>query len=129
MRTLRCALVLAALLLPACNTEITLSEGRNPGYVEVRPVNAAGDCVMGLTVEFTVPNGTIYRGLNAYDCYFATSGPPGTWTLTFSAPEGYDLAPTQENPVRVEVRGHDRTVVPVRLRAAVTGEISTPADR
>ena len=115
MRTLACflVLVLAALPLAGCSTEITLSEGRRTGYVNVRPVDAAGDCVMGLSTEFLGPDGSIARGTNAFNCDFTTSGRPGVWTLTFTVPEGYSLAPDQQNPVNITVANNEiaRTVV------------------
>jgi hypothetical protein len=115
MRRLVTFLGLTAALQGACSTEITLTEGRQVGIVEVRPFDAAGECVMGLRTEFSMPDGSLSRGNNAFNCSFATAGPPGTWTLTFTAPAGYTLAPAQENSVSVSVRNDETARVVVNL--------------
>jgi hypothetical protein len=107
--------ITVAALLAACNTEITLTEGHQIGIVDVRPFDAAGECVMGLRTEFSLPDGSVKHGNSAFNCYFATSGPPGVWTLTFTAPAGYALAPDQENPVSVSVRDEETARVDVTL--------------
>ena len=109
------AVVSALLGLSACNTEIVLTEDRHPGHVEIRPVDSAGECVKGVLIDFTLPDGSISRGMNAYHCQFIAAGPPGEWIVAITPPQGYALGPDQERTVRITVAKRETTLVAARL--------------
>lgn len=99
----------------SCGTEIVLTEDRHPGYLEIRPVDAEGACVLGVSIEFTPPRGAVSRGMNAYGCSFTTGGDPGEWIVRVTPPPGYLLAAGQESAVQASVRKDEKTQVTVRL--------------
>ncbi len=92
------------LTLAACDTEIVLTRDRRPGMLGLDFVDAGGACVKGVQMEFSIPGGSPMRAVNAYDCFFGTSGPPGEWTVTLTPPAGYGFGPGQQNPLVVRVR-------------------------
>lgn len=92
------------LALAGCGTEIVLTPNRRPGMLFLDFVDGGGACVRGVQMEFAVPGGSPMRGVNAYECFFGTAGPPGEWTVTLTPPAGYALAPGQQNPLVVRVR-------------------------
>ena len=67
-------------------------------------VDQAGACVTDVQMEFATPGASPMRAVNAYSCEFGNSLAPGEWTVTLTPPEGYALAPGQENPLVVRVR-------------------------
>jgi hypothetical protein len=109
-----------ALLLgsASCGTEIVLTGNRHPGHLEVRTVDAAGACVLGVSLELTRPGGEVSRGVNAFQCPFVTGGEPGEWSVRVTPPQGYVLAAGQESVVRAVVRRDETTPVTVRLARA-----------
>lgn len=113
----RTAAALALLGAAGCNTEIALTGNRHPGDLELVPVDAAGACVLGLTVRFTSPDGASQTGVNAFRCSYVIGGEPGEWHLTLTPPAGYALAAGQGAELRVTI-ARDKTVrVPVQLVA------------
>ncbi|HLL83056.1 MAG TPA: hypothetical protein VK420_10410 [Longimicrobium sp.] len=119
MAMLRRAAAMALLLGSAsCSTEIVLTRNRHPGLLEVRPVDAAGTCVLGVSLEFTPPDGGVSRGTNAFQCPFTSGGEPGEWSVRVTPPQGYVLAAGQESVVRAVVRRDETTAVTVRLARA-----------
>jgi hypothetical protein len=111
----RTALAAALLGLGGCGTEIWLEEGE-AATVEVRPVDAAGKCVLGVSLEFTYPGGRTERqGANGTVCSYGSQGPSGEWRVAITPAPGYALAPGQESVVHVRATARRRKEVPVRL--------------
>jgi hypothetical protein len=114
--TIRTALAAALLGLGACSTEIWLSERNEPAILQIHPVDAAGTCVMGVSLAFTYPNGTTERMLpNPTECLYGWPGPPGEWSVGIAPPAGYALAAGQESVVRVRVLRRGTNDLAVRL--------------
>ena len=108
----------AAASLAACNTEIVVTEDRHPGYLEIRPVDTAGACVLGVRLDFTSPGRALPAGVNAYNCAYIAGGPPGEWSVKITPPAGYTLAPGQDSLVRATVTKDRTTLVSPRLAPA-----------
>lgn len=73
------------------------------GYLEVAVVDGEGRLVAGALLEFRAPDGIVTRAASSEDHTFTTSGPPGDWTVTLTAPPGYSVGPSQDNPQTASV--------------------------
>jgi len=117
-RTLRAAPVLGTLALSTgCSSEVTVTPSTNVGSLAVEVVEG-GSLIAGAGVVIRSPDGEIARYTTSADRPLATSGIPGTWTVTVTPPSTYMVLTSQPNPVAVSVSRGQRTNVRVALERA-----------